>query len=216
MSVPKHELSHLWKLSDGDLMQEARTFGGRLRGHAAFQNVGPHVPVGDTFDTLADALGEKSNAAKGGGKRMVEDRDKARENIFTAFTFAGQHSVMVATHENNPSLMDIGYELRHRTYTSKPATTILPGQPGKVDLKPGPKGSGIFYVVVNKCQGMGSLEVQYTDNPNDESSWKSAERSYRCKVELKGELVKRYYIRTRYHNNAGYGPWSAVVDIVLS
>lgn len=216
MSVPKHDLSSLWKLSDGDLMQETRSFAQRIRGHAAFQNAAEHVPVGDRFDSLAEALGVKSDAAKNGGKRMAEDRDKTREEIFTAFTFAGQHAVMVATHLNDPSMMDIGYSLSHRIYASKPATTLLPVQPTKVGLKPGPKGSGIFYVVVNKCQGMGSLEVQYTDNPNDESSWKSAERSYRCKVELKGELVKRYYIRTRYHNTAGYGPWSAVVDIVLS
>ncbi|MBU5611680.1 hypothetical protein [Geomonas azotofigens] len=197
-------------------MHETRSFAGRIRGHAAFQDVPEHVPVADTFESLADVLGQKSNAAKYGDKLMAEERDKAREEIFTKLTFACQHSVMVATHRKDPTLMDVGFDLSHRVYTTKPATASLPGQPSKVELKFGPKGSGIFYVLVNRVPGMGSVEVQYTDSPNDESSWTSAERSYKCKIELKLDLVKRYYIRARYHNNAGYGPWSSVVDIVLS
>ncbi|MBJ6752711.1 hypothetical protein [Geomonas anaerohicana] len=216
MLVPKHDLSSLTKLSDGDLIHEVRTFAGRIRGHAAFQDVGKHVPVAETFDSLADLLGQKSNAAKHGDKLMAEERDNTREEIFMKVTFACQHSVMFATYHKDPSLMDVGYDLSHRVYTTKPATASVPGQPTKVELKPGPKGSGIYYVLVNKVAGMGSLEVQFTETPNDESSWKSAERAYKCKVEMKGDLVKRYYIRARYHNSAGYGPWSSVVDIVLS
>lgn len=216
MLVPKHDLSELAKLSDGDLIQETLRFAERIRAHRAFQDLQKHVPGPDFFTELATRLGSASEAARHGDKLKAEERDKAREEIITNVIFACQHSVMMAAHHNDPSLMDVGYELSHRTYTVKAASSTLPGQPDKIDLKAGPKGSGICWVSVNKIPGKGSVEVQYTENPNDESSWVSAERSYKCKVELKLDLVKRFYVRARYHNSIGYGPWSSVTDIVLS
>lgn len=214
MTVPKHDTTRLDGLSDGDLMQETHSFAETIRGHEAFKNLQEHVPGADRFDTLEGKLGTASEAAKHGDKRKGEERDNIREEIIRSFTFACQHAVMVATYRNDPSLMDIGLELKHRSY-AKPATATPPGQPTKVNLSSGPKGSGIAFVTVNKIAGMKSVEVQYTENPNDESSWLSAERSYTCKIQLKLDLVKRYYVRVRFHNSAGYGPWSAVVDIVL-
>ncbi|QWV94160.1 hypothetical protein KP004_02920 [Geomonas oryzisoli] len=216
MLVPKHDISELTKLSDGDLIQETLRFAERIRAHRAFQDLQKHVPGPDRLTELATKLGITSEAARYGDKLKAEERDNTRDEIITAFIFACQHSVMVATHEKDPSLMDIGYQLSHRTYPAKPASSTLPGQPDKVDLRPGPKGSGIFWIIVSKIAGMGSIEAQYTENPSDEASWTSVERSYLCKIELKLDLVKRYYIRVRYHNNTGYGPWSAVTDIVLS
>jgi len=214
MTVPKHDITRLAGLSDGDLIQEARSFAETIRGHRAFQNLQEQVPGADRFDTLSGILGTTSDAAKYGDKLKGVDRDNIREEILRSFTFACQHAVMMATYLNDPSLLNIGFEMQQRSY-GKSSTTSLPGQPNKVKLKGGPKGSGFVFVTVNKIAGMGSVEVQYTENPNDESSWVSAERSYKCKIQLKLDLVKRYYIRVRYHNSAGYGPWSAVVDIVL-
>lgn len=213
MPVPKFDINFLL-LTDGDLIQKTISFADRVRGHPAFQDIQEHVPGYDRLMDLAGKLQRVSYAAQFKDTRAVAERDKIREEIITSFTFAGQHAVMVATHRNDPSLLDIGLEQKQRAY-SKP-NLKLPRQARKVTAKNiAPPGTIVIYV--SKCPEMKSIEVQITDDPSNEDSWRNLEMSYNCRIIESGlDLVKRYYIRARFHNSVGYGPWSKVIDIVVS
>ncbi|HBA87808.1 MAG TPA: hypothetical protein DCZ75_07390 [Geobacter sp.] len=214
MTVPSFDTSSLKKLSDGDLIQQTFSFAERIKNHDAFQNLQEHVPGYDRFTNLGVALQKTSEAARYGDRLLEAEKERIREEIIRCFIFACQHAVMVATHRNAPSMLEIGIEQKQRAY-SRSVTHSLPAMPQKLILKKGNR-PGMVVATVGKESGVGSIELQFTDNPGDESSWKSLERYYNCRMEVSGlDSVKRYYFRVRYHNSVGSGPWSAVVSIVV-
>lgn len=215
MSIDQFDISIAKSATDGDLIQITTQFAACIKDHLAFQNLQEHVPGYDRFMAHVTKLQQVSIEAQQGGKLKKEEKEKVREDIYTDFTFAGQHAVMVARYRNDSSLLNnLLFSLKQRAYTK--TAQRLPEMPTKLTAKQeGPAGTAL--VLVNRCLGQGSIEVQITDDPKNEASWRSLERSYTCKITVSGlELVKRYYIRARFHNAVGYGPWSQVISIVLS
>lgn len=211
MPVPQFD-TNFSKLTDGDLFQKTISFAETVKDHPAFQNLQEHVPGYDRFMTLADMLRNASEAARYGDKLKAEERDKIREEILRSFTFAGQHVIMVAAHRNDPTLLNIGLEQRQRVYRT--AQHSLPGPPAKLFVKNG--SPGVVVAMVNRDREMASVELQITENTGNDSSWKTVDKYYTCKMEVRGlEPVKRYYFRARYHNSVGVGPWSPVVNLVV-
>lgn len=214
MSVDQME-TNFSKLSHGDFILKLYNLADRLQDHAAFKDHPEYVPGPTTFRDLAGLLQKSVDAAAHGDKQKIEELDGVRAKSAAAITFAGQHVVMVSTYRGDPAMLNnIGLDLRHRTY-SKPSNNS-PGKLSKLGLKNGAT-SGTVVVTVNKMPGAGSIDLQITDgDPTVESSWRSLERSYQCRTEVKGlEPVKRYYFRARFHNAGGAGPWSAIVNIVV-
>lgn len=215
MSVDRFDVSFLNTATDAELITFSKRFGESIKDHEAFQNQGKHVPGNERFMFHADTLFVVSTKAQDGGKLVKEEKERVRERIIKDFIYACQHMVMYADYHDNPKLLENPvFKLKQRAHGK--TNQSLPEMPSKLTAKQeGPPGTVV--ITVSKCLGQGSIEIQITDNPNDEASWRSQERSYTCKTILNGlEEVKRYYVRARYHNSVGYGPWSQIISFVLT
>lgn len=105
-------------------------------------------------------------------------------------------------------------ELKHRVYTKE-----QPRKPEKFKKFSAKHGrvSGSVHFYTNGWEGKGSAEVQICEgNPADEASWRMLNIFHTCRMRQDGlESAKRCYFRGRLRNDAGNGPWSEVVELII-
>ncbi|WP_129124930.1 fibronectin type III domain-containing protein [Geomonas oryzae] len=207
----------LKSLSDGELAVQGENVADHLDEHEAFQeDVKPGcVPGGDQVRGEAQEVKRTSYAAKQDPTKEPECQ-AARDKLIQSIRFSSQYAVMYSVHVNKPSLLDtIGVDRVHKT----PRATGVKVPNKKFDrfkVTHGKK-SGTIKIYVNSWEGKGSVVVQicYGD-PTQEDSWQHLKLSHYCHFTQEGlEPARRAYFRARLENDAGIGPWSDVVELII-
>lgn len=203
--------------SDGDLALHLDNMGDLLDAHPAFQlpNRSPCVPAGDNMREHSTRIKATSIAAKHDPTKIPE-RDAARETALRDVTFCCQHTVMFATHTNDPSHLDtIGVE-RAKKHTRN--TKVGPPEQLTLFTVTHLHGeSGAVKIHVNAWEGKGSVLVQicYGD-PSREDSWSAIKTGHSCNFTIHQlEAARRAFFRARVQNDAGASPWSKVVELII-
>lgn len=214
--------TNLKSLTDGDFVIVLKDVGKAIQGHAAFQGELPEwIPnwkkLFDHSDLLAEAI-SKTNRDKSNEADKIAQRKRAQQ----AINFTVQYLTMYSVHHNDPSALEnIGLAIKHKSY-NRDARRAAPGKLEKLEIYEVKDDKGEetdrLLIVVGKLPERGSVELQYTDNPDDPSSWQTAyhlyeARSYMAKGNL--ERVKKYYFRGRYCTAGGVGEWSKVLKHVV-
>lgn len=163
----------------------------------------------------ADLMNEAIEAANRDKCKEVEIA-LAREKCARSLNFAVQYVTMFADHQNDPPLLqNLGLEFKHKIYAKEKK---LPEMPTKLVAK-NEEGPGDVIVITNNGFGQkGSIDLQINEkDPTDESSWRTLDHYFNCRIEIKAlEPIKKYYFRVRFRNSVGYGPWSKVVGLVVN
>lgn len=215
MSEP-YDINRLKDLSDGDLALQAENVADNLEDHPAFkdQTIPPCIPGPAQIRQDASQVKQASTAARLDPSKEPE-RQAARDKMIQSIRFSCQYVVMYATHENDPSHLDtVGVERAHRAVRN--TSVKHPDKFSKVKVSHGDK-SGAIKMYVNKWEGKGSVEVQicYGD-PSSEDSWQLLKIGHYCHITHEGlEPARRAYFRARLLNEAGIGPWSDVVELII-
>lgn len=208
--------TNLKSLSDGDFLLKLRYVAGVFESHPAYQTGLPvWIHGAQQLREHADVMNQAIEAATRDKNREAEIA-VARGKCAKSLKFAVQYVAMFADHQNDPSLLEnLGLEFKQKTYTKEKK---LPEKPNKLVVRNEEGIGDIILFTNNGCGQKGRVEVQINDgNPTDESSWKTYDHYFTCKIEIKGlEPVKKYYFRVRFKNGAGYGPWSEVVSLVVN
>lgn len=213
--------SDLLNLSDGDFAVLLKEVGKRLKDHPAFQDAPSCVPNSQTFDDTGDLLVEMISACMR-DKSKEPEKNAVRKRGHQSIDFALQFANMYSVHHNDPSAREIfGPEVKEKKY-NKDARKVPPGKLEKLEINEVLDGKGgetdRLLFVIAKIPDKGSVEIQYTDNPNDPASWKTFCHLHECRsFAEKGELqrVKKYYFRGRFDTAGGKGPWSETVKHVI-
>ena len=200
---------------DGDLAFQLETTAGLLDDHPAYRNQN-HPPwvVGPThLRECAVELKQASVAAKHDNSKEPE-RLLARDNAIQSLTFTGQFVFMFSVHAKDPTVLEIGLDLRHRSFTKDPPTR--PEKPSKFTVKH-TGVSGCIYASINAWEGKGSVELQICEgDPADEAAWRILDIFHSCRMRASGlEPASKCHFRARIQNDAGKGPWSEVVDLII-
>lgn len=216
MSTEMFFLTYLKDLSDGDLALQLETMGDILEDHRAYkdQNLPPWIIGPADLRECSVDVKHSSAAAKQDDSKETE-RQLARQKGVQAITFASQYVVMFSAHENDPTLLEnIGLEPRHRTFTKE--AVRKPGSPTKFTVKH-TGVSGSIKASVNRWEGKGSVELQICEgDPADEASWKTVDIFHSCRMRADGlEPAKKCYFRARLRNDAGKGPWSEIIELII-
>ena len=215
MSCDPFDIARLRDEGDGDLALQLETTAGLLDDHPVYkdQNHPSWLTGPGRLRECAANLKHASVAAKQDDSKEPE-RLVARDTAIQQITFAGQVIAMFSVHENDPSHLQIGLDLKHRNYSKEP--------PRKPEKKPNLQVkhtgvSGSLYASVNTWEGRGSVELQICDgDPKDEASWRVVNIFHSCRMRVEDlEPAKRIYFRARYRNDVGIGPWSEVVEIIV-
>lgn len=215
MSEP-YDMQSIKELSDGDLALQGETMADLMEEHPAFkdQTLSPGIPGPTEIRENSHDVKQTSTAAKHDPTKEP-DRAAARERMLQSIKFCCQYVVMYATHVNNPSLLDtIGVERARRAPRS--SGVKMPKKFDKFTVTHGEE-SGTVKIHVNSWEGKASVQVQicYGD-PALEESWQTIRMSHYCHFTLKGlEPARRAYFRARLQNDAGIGPWSDVVALII-
>ncbi len=209
-------------LSDGDFILKLNDFGKALESHPAYQiDLPAWVPGPKKFFQHASSMTD-AIAAANRDKSKEPDKIAERKRGQQSFNFAAQYLVMYSVHHDDTSLLEnIGINIKHRNYTRE-ARKAIPGRLERLEIQEVKDEKGEetdrLQVITGKSPERGSVELQYTDNPADESSWATFLHLYECRsiVEKKGlQRVKKYYFRGRYSTAGGAGPWSEIVKHVV-
>lgn len=211
----------LQALSDGDLALLFKEIGKALENHPAFKgDLPPWAPNSNRFYEHEDVL-------VGLISLCMRDRTKepekmaARKRGCQSIDFALQIAHMYSVHHNDPSAQDIlGSPAKEKKYNR--SNKLPPGKLQKLEIQEVKEENGHdtdrLLIRVARIPDKGSVEIQYTDNPNDPASCKTLCHLHECRSFVeKGELhrVKKYYFRGRYDTAGGKGPWSDFVPHVI-
>lgn len=204
-------------LSDGDLALHVETVADVFDDHPAYKDktlppciIGPEHLRGHSAN-----LRHLSHAASL-DESKEPDRQQAREKNIQAVTFSKQYVVMYAAHENDPGLLEaMVAEPRHRNYTRE--VPKAPGATKKFSVKHNPGVSGSILAAVNAWDGKGTVELQICEgDPANEASWRTVNIFHSCRMLVEGlEAAKRCFFRARLRNDAGNGPWSEVIELII-
>lgn len=208
-------------LSDGDFALLLRDIGKTLETHPAYQTEVPEwVPGAKMLYEQGDGLVEAISACNRDKSKEPEKAAKRKKGQ-QAINFAVQFITMYAMHNDDPSALDIGLEAKQKKY-NKDARRSIPGKMDRLEIQEVSDEKGEetdrLQFIISKLPDRGSVEIQYTDNSNDESSWKTFSHLYECRSFVpKGALqrVKKYYFRGRNCSAGGNGPWSEVCKHVV-
>lgn len=204
-------------LSDGDLALHVETVADVFDDHPAYKDktLPPWIIGPEHLRGYSANLRHLSHAAKLDESKEPE-RQQVREKNIQGVTFSKQYVVMFAAHENNPGLLEtIITEPRHRNYTKE-----VPRKPGgtkKFSVKHNTGVTGSIIAAVNAWEGKGTVELQICEgDPTIESSWRTVNIFHSCRIVVEGlESAKRCYFRARLRNDAGNGPWSEVIELII-
>lgn len=215
MSEP-FDFTGLRDLSDGDLALCGETLADHLEEHPAYkgQDVVICIPGPVVLREHSQQVKQASNAARQDPSKEPL-RLAARDRMIQSIKFSCQYVVMYATHTNDPSLLD-GIPV-NRTHKAPRTTTVkLPKKFDKFRVSHGDK-SGAVKAYVNSWEGKGSVDTQVSyGDPASEESWQALKMSHYCHFAVEGlEPARRAYFRARLMNDAGIGPWSEVVELII-
>ena len=211
-----YDIQRIKELSDGDLALQGETMADLMEKHPAFKDqiLSPGIPGPAQIREIAQEVKQSSTAAKY-DQTKEPWRVAAREKLLQSIKFSCQYVVMYSAHVNNPSLLDeIGVDRAHRAPRS--SGVKMPKKFDKFSVTHGKK-SGTVKIHVNSWEGKASVHVQvcYGD-PALEESWQTIKMSHYCHSTLTGlEPARRLYFRARLQNDAGVGPWSDVVELII-
>lgn len=211
-----HDIQRLKGLSDGDLALHFETMADLMEEHPAFKDqiLSPCIPGPAKIREHAVEIKHASIAAKLDPSKEPELQE-VRERGIQSAKFTCDFVVMHATHANDPGQMDtIGVERSHRAPRSTAAKP--PKRFEKFTVGHGEE-SGTVKIYVNKWEGKGSVEVQIcTGDPSQADSWRTIQIAHSCHIKLKGlEPAQRAYFRVRLINDAGNGPWSDALELII-
>jgi len=218
MSYDVYVISRLRDLSDGDLALQLEIMADILEDHRAYkgQDLPPCIPGPPNFREHSVELKHASAAAQLDENAEPGRIAAVRENSIQDLTFSIQYVVMFSTHEKDPTLLDkLGLETRHRSFTKE--TLRVPDKPTKFSVKHNTGSSGSVNASTNSWEGKGSVELQICEgDPADEASWRTLNIFHSCRMRVDGlEPARRCYFRARLRNDAGNGPWSDVVGLII-
>lgn len=211
-----YDIQGLKELSDGDLALHGEGMADLLEDHPAFkdQNLHPCIPGPVTIREDALQVKQTSTAARHDPSKEPE-RQAAREKMLQSIRFCCQYVVMYSRHANDPGLLDtIGVKRAQKA--SRSYGVKMPKKFNKFSVTHGQE-SGTVKIYVNSWVGKASVQLQicYGD-PALEESWQTITISHHCHSTLKGlEPARRVYFRARLQNDAGVGPWSDVVELII-
>ena len=211
-----YDIQGLKGLSDGDLALHFETMADLMEEHPAFKDqiLSPCVPGPVKIREHSVEIKQASIAAKQDPSKEPELQD-AREKGIQSVKFTCNFVVMYATHVNEPGLLDtIGMERSHRSSRS---TGVKPPKRFEKFTVGHGEESGTVKIYVNKWEGKGSVEVQMcTGDPPQAESWRTIQIGHSCHMKLKGlEPAQRAYFRVRLITDAGNGPWSDVLELII-
>lgn len=208
-------------LSDGDFALLLRDIGKTIETHPAYQTEVPvWVPSAQTLYRHGDSMVEAISACNR-DKSKEPEKAAERKRGQQAINFMVQFLTMYAVHHDDPTALDIGIDAKQKKY-NKDARRAIPGKMDKLEIlevkdERGEETDRLLFVI-SRLQEKGSVEIQYTDNSDDESSWQTFSHLYECRSFVqKGALerIKKYYFRGRYCSAGGNGPWSEVCKHVV-
>lgn len=201
-------------LTYGDFTLKLEQLANILEPHPAFNNYPEWVSGPLQFRQHAEAMRVAGSAAEQDETKEAE-REAARAKGEKAVYFTAQYLVMFADHHQDPTMLQtVGMDLKAKS-GSRDNKKALPLKPTKFIVTV--MKNMLVYVIVNHGFEKGGIEVQIAEaEPTKESSWRTLDHYYSCRFEIRGlESVKRYYIRVRFKNAAGAGPWSDVETFVV-
>ena len=200
-----------------DLIVTIKHAAEKQKNHAAFQGeLSEYVSRTDRLMELAHSLEIARDAAIGHDPVKVAEQDALMALGVKALRFNANHVAMVSLHRNDPSILqEAGYEFKQHQ-AGKTKVNLLDLVPD-LSVKHGPV-PGSLIVVVKRAKYTASLELQMTENPNDDQSWRATgEGTYnRSRIELRGlEPARRIYFRARYHEDGAAGRWTSPIAIIV-
>ena len=186
--------------------------------HVAFQGpVSDYVTLPHKLREIADALGVARDAASGHDDNKMAEQKALMETVIKALDRNSYHIVLLSDHRKDPSiLLNAGYELRPPKI-SKAKLNLLDMIP-VLNVKHLEGVGGALLIILKRAKNIASVELQMTETPDDEASWKRvSEGNYsRSRIELRGyEPTRRIYFRARYHEAGAVGSWCPPVSIIV-
>lgn len=202
-------------LSNGDFILKLEQLANTLDPHPAFKDPPPWVSGPIQFRQYAQAMRVAASAAEQ-DEATAAEQEAARANAQKALYFSAQFLVMFADHHQAPDMLQIVGVAQKTRGGSRDMKKSLPSKPTKFSATA--EKSGVVLVLVNHGFEKGGIEVQIcAGDPTTEASWRTYDHYYACRFEIKGlESVKKYYLRVRFKNAAGAGPWSDVETVVVN
>lgn len=169
---------------------------------------------------MAGNLGRLRDAAANGDKEMKAEKLAAWEKCKLAISMNAQHITMLSLHRNDPGILyNTGYPLKQKSPSVKPAVNLLEEIPQlSVKHAQSPSGpvSGAIIIILSRPRTTAPFELQRTENPADESSWRGLGIHTKSRIEYKGlESATRVYFRARYALDGSTGKWSPVASIIV-
>lgn len=181
--------------------------------HVAFQGpVSEYVSLPPRLREIAT----KMEAARDNGN--IEQLNVLMPQAVQALDFNADHVVRLSVFRQDTSILQgAGYDFKPQNSTVKVRVNLLDLVP-EVSLKhlDGVEGA---YTIVSKVAKSGAIvEYEWTETPEDESSWKHiGDGTFnKTRTEVRGGTpTKRIYVRGRYHENGAVGRWCKPVSIIL-
>jgi hypothetical protein len=186
--------------------------------HVAFQGpVSEYVTLPPQLREIANTLSAARDAASGHDDNRVAEQKALMETVIKALDRNSYHIILLSDHHKDPSmLLNAGYEMKPPK-TSKGKLNLLDMIP-VLNVKHLEGVGGALLINLKRAKNSAGVELQMTETPDDESSWKRVgEGNYdRSRIELRGyEPTRRLYFRARYHEGGGVGSWSPPVSIIV-
>ena len=124
-------------------------------------------------------------------------------------------------HINDPGILDSGFPFKQKSMIGKSRVSLL-------DIVPDLTVRYLYankaivpetaVVVMKRARNNAVVELQVTENANDEASWRRYGEGMfnESRVELRGlQSTKVVYLRSRYHEKGATSHWSPVVSILI-
>lgn len=190
-----------------------------LEAHPNYKEPPPH-PVPGPAELRASAVRFQAvvNEADTGNRNKKAERDALRPMTEVELEILKQWAQWKAYKENDLSwITNIGIPQKKKGLTARTSASSHPvGTPEKIKVEQG--ASGVALVTVNKVLAAILYYVQICDgDPSDEAAWKTFDKFTGCRgMQVTGlQPGKIYHFRVRAFGAAGYGPWSAIVKMMV-
>ena len=186
--------------------------------HVAFQGpVSDYVTLPPKLREIADALSVARDAAAGHDDNRMAEQKALAEIVIRALDHNSYHVILLADHHKDPSILqNAGYETKPPK-TSKMKLHLVDLIPG-LNLKHLKGVSGALTVALARAHTNASVELQMTETPDDEASWRRVSDGIynTSRFELRGyQQAKKLYFRARYHEAGAVGAWCQPVCIII-
>ncbi|GFO67832.1 hypothetical protein GMLC_14110 [Geomonas limicola] len=195
-----------------DLIFSVNHFAEKAEGHVAFQ--GPLSEYVSPSTRLREYAVNLENARNSGNNAEL---DRLVPQVVQALDFNADHVVRVSEYRNDASILhNAGYDFKTQ-HSIKVKVNLLDLVP-ELSLKHLENVSGGYTIVVKKAKNGAVVELQCTETPDVEDSWKGiGDGTFnKSRAEIRGgEPTKRIYVRGRYHEDGRAGRWCTPVNIIL-